>query len=50
MVCVGPVKYRGEKPVQTDIDNVKAAAKAAGLPDHRVFLLATAPSSVGRNE
>jgi hypothetical protein len=28
VVCVGPVKYRGEKLVQIDIDNVKAAAAA----------------------
>ena len=50
VVCVGPVKYRGEKFVQTDIDNVKAAAKAAGVPDGQVFLPATAPSGVGVNE
>jgi 5-methyltetrahydropteroyltriglutamate--homocysteine methyltransferase len=50
VVCVGPIKYRGEKAVQTDIDNVKAAAKAAGIPDHHVFLPATAPSGVGVNE
>src|SRR5580704_4911785 len=34
VVCVGPVKYRGEKQVQIDIANVKAAAKAKGIPDH----------------
>jgi 5-methyltetrahydropteroyltriglutamate--homocysteine methyltransferase len=50
VVCVGPVKYRGDKYVQTDIANVKAAAKAAGVPDNRVFLPATAPSGVGINE
>ncbi len=50
VVCVGPVKYRGEKHVHTDIANVKAAAKAAGVPDHHVFLPATAPSGVGVNE
>ncbi len=50
VVCVGPVKYRGEKFVQTDIDNVKQAAAAAGVPDHHVFLPATAPSGVGINE
>jgi 5-methyltetrahydropteroyltriglutamate--homocysteine methyltransferase len=50
VVCVGPVKYRGEQHLQTDIDNVKAAAKAAGVPDNHVFLPATAPSGVGRNE
>jgi 5-methyltetrahydropteroyltriglutamate--homocysteine methyltransferase len=50
VVCVGPVKYRGEKLVQIDIDNVKAAAKAAGVPNQHVFLPATAPSGVGINE
>ena len=50
VVCVGPVKYRGEKFVQIDIANVKAAAKAAGVPDNHVFLPATAPSGVGINE
>jgi 5-methyltetrahydropteroyltriglutamate--homocysteine methyltransferase len=50
VVCVGPVKYRGEQFVQTDIANVKGAAKAAGIPDHHVFLPATAPSGVGINE
>ncbi len=50
VVCTGPVKYRGEKYLQTDIDNLKAAAEAAGVPDHHVFLPATAPSGVGINE
>ena len=50
VVCVAPVKYRGEKLVKLDIDNVKKAAAAAGVPDHHVFLPATAPSGVGINE
>jgi 5-methyltetrahydropteroyltriglutamate--homocysteine methyltransferase len=50
VVCVGPVKYRGEKQVQIDIDNVKAAAAAAGVANEHVFLPATAPSGVGLNE
>src|SRR5262249_24793300 len=50
VVCTGPVKYRGEAAVQRDIANVKAAAKAAGVPDQHVFLPATAPSGVGINE
>jgi 5-methyltetrahydropteroyltriglutamate--homocysteine methyltransferase len=50
VVCVGPVKYRGEKLVQADIANVKTAAAAAGVPDHHVFLPATAASGVGINE
>ena len=50
VVCVGPVKYRGEKLVQIDIDNVKAAAAAADVANEHVFLPATAPSGVGINE
>ena len=50
VVCVGPVKYRGQKLVQIDIDNVKAAATAAGVANEHVFLPATAPSGVGINE
>jgi 5-methyltetrahydropteroyltriglutamate--homocysteine methyltransferase len=50
VVCVGPVKYRGEQALQTDIANLKAAAKRAGVPDQRLFLPATAPSGVGANE
>src|SRR5580693_6073022 len=50
VVCIGPVKYRGEKFVQTDIDNVKRAAAAAGVADEHVFLPATAASGVGVNE
>src|SRR5262249_6645434 len=36
--------------VQRDIANIKAAAKAAGVAESRVFLPATAPSGVGINE
>lgn len=50
VVCVGPLKYRGEKLVQRDIANVKNAAKQAGAREDHVFLPATAPSGVGRNE
>jgi 5-methyltetrahydropteroyltriglutamate--homocysteine methyltransferase len=49
VVCVGPVKYRGEKWLQRDIANVKAASKAAAVADDQVFLPATAPSGVGIN-
>jgi 5-methyltetrahydropteroyltriglutamate--homocysteine methyltransferase len=49
VVCIGPVKYRGEA-LQTDIANVKTAAQAAGVPNDHVFLPATAPSGVGINE
>lgn len=50
VVCVGPVKYRGDEAVQADIANLKAAAREAGVPDHHVFLPATAPAGVGINE
>jgi 5-methyltetrahydropteroyltriglutamate--homocysteine methyltransferase len=50
VVCVGPVKYKGEALLQKDIANVRAAAKAAGVPDNHVFLPVTAPSGVGINE
>jgi 5-methyltetrahydropteroyltriglutamate--homocysteine methyltransferase len=50
MVCVGPVKYKGEALLRTDIANVKAAAEMAGVPHDHIFLPATAPSGVGRNE
>jgi len=50
MVCVGPVKYKGETLLLNDIANVKAAAEMAGVPHDHVFLPATAPSGVGRNE
>ncbi len=50
VVCVGPVKYRGEKFVRRDIANVKKAAAAAGVADRHVFLPSTATSGVGSNE
>jgi 5-methyltetrahydropteroyltriglutamate--homocysteine methyltransferase len=50
VACVKPVKYRGEAFVKRDIENLTAAAAAAGVaPDH-AFLPATAPSGVGVNE
>ena len=50
VVCTGPVAYHGQAPLARDIDNVKAAAVAAGVPLDHVFLPATAPSGVGINE
>jgi 5-methyltetrahydropteroyltriglutamate--homocysteine methyltransferase len=50
VVCTAPVKYKGQDKLATDIANLKAAAKAADVPEHRVFLPATAPSGVGLNE
>ncbi len=50
IVCTGPIRYRGERLLRIDIDNVKSAARALGVPERRVFLPATAPSGVGGNE
>jgi len=50
VVCVGPVRYKGDALVKKDIDNVKAAARAAGISNDRVFLPATAVAGVGVNE
>ena len=50
MVCIGSVKYRGEKFVARDIANIKRAAAACGVAGHHVFLPATAASGVGINE
>jgi 5-methyltetrahydropteroyltriglutamate--homocysteine methyltransferase len=49
LVCTGPVRYKGEAQVAADIANVKAAARAAGVPDDRVFLPASAPAGLGIN-
>jgi 5-methyltetrahydropteroyltriglutamate--homocysteine methyltransferase len=48
MVCVGPVKYRGQAALRRDIENLKAAA--AGVSHRAVFMPAVAPSGVGANE
>jgi 5-methyltetrahydropteroyltriglutamate--homocysteine methyltransferase len=50
VVCTGPLKYRGEEFLKRDIENVKSAAKTAGVREEHVFLPATAPSGVGANE
>jgi 5-methyltetrahydropteroyltriglutamate--homocysteine methyltransferase len=50
VVCVKPVRYRGEAFVARDIANLKAATAAAGLAPERAFLPATAPSGVGIND
>ena len=50
VACVGPIRYRGTPALERDLENVKAAAGAVGIPLERVFLPATAPSGVGANE
>jgi 5-methyltetrahydropteroyltriglutamate--homocysteine methyltransferase len=47
-VCSGPVKYTGHAAVKADIDNMKAAMKAAGV--ERGFMAAVAPASCARTE
>jgi 5-methyltetrahydropteroyltriglutamate--homocysteine methyltransferase len=48
LVCTGPVRYRDVEPLKRDIDNLKAAAKAAGAK--AAFMPSIAPSGVGLNE
>ena len=48
LVCVGPVAYRGQAAIQSDIDNLKAATRGSEVED--IFMPAVAPSGVGRNE
>jgi len=43
--CVGPIKYQGHAEVRRDLENLKAAAAAAGAYD--TFFTAVAPASVG---
>ncbi len=43
-VCTGPIKYTGQAALQTDIDNFKAALKAANVKEG--FLPVAAPASV----
>jgi 5-methyltetrahydropteroyltriglutamate--homocysteine methyltransferase len=48
LVCVGPIQYRGTEALRRDIENLKAAAVAAGAQG--AFVPAVAPSGVGTNE
>jgi 5-methyltetrahydropteroyltriglutamate--homocysteine methyltransferase len=43
-VCVGPIEYTGQAEIQRDIQNFKAALKAAGIDEG--FLPVAAPASV----
>jgi 5-methyltetrahydropteroyltriglutamate--homocysteine methyltransferase len=46
-VCTGPVSYRGQAAVQTDIANLKSALEGMDAAD--AFLPSVAPSGVGTN-
>ncbi len=48
LVCTGPVSYRGQEAVRSDIDNLKAALEV--VKPEEVFVPALAPSGVGMNE
>jgi 5-methyltetrahydropteroyltriglutamate--homocysteine methyltransferase len=48
LVCVGPVTYKGQAAVQTDIENLKAALQ--GMQPAEVFMPAIAPRSLGQHE
>src|SRR4030095_11041099 len=43
-VCTGPVTYRGQAPVQADIDPLRAAVQ--GRPHEEMFLPAIAPTYI----
>ena len=45
-ICVGPIKYVGQALLKADIDNFKAAMKAAGCEEG--FMSAIAPGSAAR--
>ena len=44
MVCTGPVSYKGQKPLQRDIDNLKAALKGTRVEE--AFMPSVSPTSV----
>jgi 5-methyltetrahydropteroyltriglutamate--homocysteine methyltransferase len=53
LVCIGPIKYRGEEALKRDVDILKAAAAGVNhgnLRNHGVFMPSVAPSGVGSNE
>ncbi len=48
IICKGPISYTGQKLLQIDIDNLRAATEGLDVSD--VFMPATGPSGFGRNE
>ena len=51
MACTGPITYRGQQELETDLDNLKAALKGVDVAD--VFVPSISPSNVedwNRNE
>lgn len=50
MACTGPVSYRGQEQVATDIANLKAALASANAPESTLaFLPSTSPRGFGVN-
>jgi 5-methyltetrahydropteroyltriglutamate--homocysteine methyltransferase len=48
IICKSPISYVGQKLLQIDIDNLKAACE--GLPVTEIFMPSSGPSGFGRNE
>src|SRR5262249_18211256 len=48
IVCTGPIRYCGERALNRDIENLKAAV--SGEHVQAVFMSSVAPSGVGSNE
>ncbi len=48
IVCKGPISYTGQKLLDIDIANLKAACEGLDVSD--IFMPATGPSGFGRNE
>src|SRR5664279_862870 len=48
IVCKGPITYTGQKLLDIDIANLKAACEGLDVSD--IFMPATGPSGFGRNE
>ena len=48
IICNGPITYIGQKLLQIDIDNLKAACEGLDVTD--IFMPATGPSGFGRND
>lgn len=48
LICTGPITYKGQAAVQTDIANLKAAVAQVNVTE--AFMPALAPRAIGRNE
>jgi 5-methyltetrahydropteroyltriglutamate--homocysteine methyltransferase len=48
IICRGPISYAGQKLLQIDIDNLKAACEGLDVAD--IFMPASGPSGFGSNE